>query len=66
MDLEKHKARDLYECGDFDIIYCATMDMLVHIVTKPLGSTQTSKLRKRLNVVPLPLFKTSDRKPTKP
>ncbi|KAE8883969.1 hypothetical protein PF005_g19545 [Phytophthora fragariae] len=29
--------------------------MLADIFTKPLGATQFSKLRERLNVVPLPL-----------
>ena len=65
VDLKYHKVRDLRERGYFDISYCATTDMLADIFTKLLGSTQFSKLRERLNVVPLPLFETSDRKPTK-
>ena len=65
VDLKYHKVRDLRERVDFEISYCATTDMLADIFTKLLGSTQFSKLRESLNVVPLPLFETSDRKPTK-
>ncbi|KAE8998920.1 hypothetical protein PR003_g19862 [Phytophthora rubi] len=55
VDLKYHKVRDLYERGDFAVRYCPTTDMLADIFTKPLGATQFSKLRERLNVVPLPL-----------
>ncbi|OWZ04704.1 Methylmalonate-semialdehyde dehydrogenase [Phytophthora megakarya] len=59
VDLKFHRIKDLYERGDFDIVYCPTKEMLADILTKPLGSTQFAKLRERLNVVPLPRIECS-------
>lgn len=59
VDLKFHRIKDLYERGDFDIVYCPTQDMLADILTKPLGATQFAKLRERLNVVSLPRIECS-------
>ncbi|GMF62836.1 unnamed protein product [Phytophthora fragariaefolia] len=32
VDLKYHKVKDLYERGDFDVVYCPTMDMLADIL----------------------------------
>lgn len=60
VDWKYHKVKDLYERGDFDVIYCPTTDMLADLFTKPLGPTQFCKLRRLLNVLPLPVMECSN------
>ncbi|KAE8999541.1 hypothetical protein PR001_g19029 [Phytophthora rubi] len=60
VDLKYHKVKDLYERGDFDLVYCPTTDMLADIFTKPLGATQFCKLCELLNVLPLHVMECSN------
>ncbi|GMF23102.1 unnamed protein product [Phytophthora fragariaefolia] len=60
VDLKYHKVKDLYERGDFDVVYCPTTDTLADIFTKPLGAIQFCKLRKLLNVLLLPVMECSN------
>ena len=54
VDLKYHKIRDYVEKDEFAFVYCPSEEMLVDILTKPLGPTQFKKLRQLLNVVPVP------------
>ncbi|RAW37072.1 hypothetical protein PC110_g6641 [Phytophthora cactorum] len=55
VDLKYHKVRDFHKCGEFDVRYCPSTDMLADIFTKPLGPTLFKKFRQLLNVMPLPM-----------
>ncbi|CAI5716670.1 unnamed protein product [Peronospora effusa] len=54
VDLKYHKIRDYVENDEFALVYCPSEDMVADILTKPLGPTQSKKLRHMLNIVPVP------------
>jgi hypothetical protein len=44
MDVRYHFCREKVESGDIDAQYCATENMFVDVLTKPLGSAKHNKL----------------------
>ncbi|KAE9021522.1 hypothetical protein PR002_g12226 [Phytophthora rubi] len=54
VDLKFHKIRDFVERKVFRVEYCPSEDNVADIFTKPLGPQQFTKLRQRLNVLPVP------------
>ena len=44
--------REHVECGDVEVIYCCTEEMIADIFTKPLGNIKFLKFRKMLGIAP--------------
>ena len=44
--------REHVECGDVEVIYCCTEEMIADIFTKPLGHIKFMKFRRMLGVAP--------------
>ncbi|KAE8979695.1 hypothetical protein PF005_g16142 [Phytophthora fragariae] len=57
VDLKFHKIRDFVERDAFMVEYCTSEDNIADIFTKPLNPQQFCKLRRRLNVLPVPFNK---------
>jgi KUP system potassium uptake protein len=47
MDVRYHFCREKVECGDIEIRYCATEDMLANVLSKPLASVRHKKCAMR-------------------
>ena len=52
IDIKFHFTRDQVTCGNIELVYCKSEDMIADLFTKPLCGPQFKRLRSQLGLVP--------------